>query len=60
MKYSCKGYKDTNRYKNRLKWSGQVQLVYVKDINHNIPPREGEPVGTVWWQCCNQKAAAYK
>ena len=30
-------YKDRNRRKNRIKRSGQVQLVYVTDINRNIP-----------------------
>ena len=37
MKYSWKGYKDRNRHKNRMKRSGQSRLVYVKNINHNIP-----------------------
>ena len=37
MKYSWKGYKDRTRYKNRIKRSGQARLVYVKDINRNIP-----------------------
>ena len=36
-KYSCKGHKDRNRHKNRIKRSRQVRLVYVKSINHNIP-----------------------
>ena len=26
--------------------SGQARLVYVKNMNRNIPPREGEPAGT--------------
>ena len=38
MKYSGKGHKDRNRHKNRIeKRSGQARLVYVKDINRNIP-----------------------
>ena len=37
MKYSWKGHKDRNRHKNRIKGSGQARLVYVIDINHNIP-----------------------
>ena len=44
MKYRWKGNKDRNRHKNRIKRSGQAQLVYVKDVNHNIP--------TTWrWAC---------
>ena len=36
MKYSWKGHKVRNRYKNRIKKrSGQAQLVYVKGISHN-------------------------
>ena len=38
MKYSSKGHKDKkNRHKNRLKRSGQARLLYVKNINLNIP-----------------------
>ena len=37
MKYSWKSHKDRNRHKNRIKRSGQAWLVYVKDINRNIP-----------------------
>ena len=37
MKYCSKGHKDRNRHKNRIKRSGQARLVYVIDINHNIP-----------------------
>ena len=37
MKYSWKGHKDRNTYKNRMKRSGQARLVYVTDINRNIP-----------------------
>ena len=37
MKYSWKGHTDRNRHKNRIKWSGQARLVYVFDINCNIP-----------------------
>ena len=29
-KYSSKGLKDRNRHKNRIKRSGQAQLVYVR------------------------------
>ena len=29
-----------------MKRSEQAQLVYVTNINHNIPTREGEPTGT--------------
>ena len=37
MKYSRKGHQKRNRQKNRIKRSGQARLVYVKDINRNIP-----------------------
>ena len=37
MKYSWKGHKHRNRHKNRIKRSGQAQLIYVWEINHNIP-----------------------
>ena len=37
MKYSWKGHKDRNRHKNRIKRNGQARLVYVKNINSNIP-----------------------
>ena len=37
MKCSWKDHKDRNRYKNRIKRSGRARLVYVKDINCNIP-----------------------
>ena len=37
MIYSCKGHEDRNRYKNRIKRSGRACLVYVADINRNIP-----------------------
>ena len=33
---SWKGHKDRNRYKNRIKRSGQARLVYVKNINRDI------------------------
>ena len=36
MKYSWKGHNDRNRHKNRIHRSGQAQLDYVKDINHNL------------------------
>ena len=36
IKYSRKGHRDRNRYKNRIKKSGQVRLVYAS-INRNIP-----------------------
>ena len=32
-----KAHKDRIRQKNRVKRSGQAQLVYRKGINHNIP-----------------------
>ena len=32
-----KGHKDRNRHKNRIKRSGQARLIYVKNINRNIP-----------------------
>ena len=32
MKYSWKSHKDRNRHKNRIKWSAQARLVYVKDM----------------------------
>ena len=28
---------DRNRHKNRIQGTGQARLVYVKNINHNIP-----------------------
>ena len=37
MKYSWKGHNDGNRHKNRIKRIGQARLVYVKDINRNVP-----------------------
>ena len=37
IKYSFKGHKNRNRNENRIKRSGQARLVYVKDINCNIP-----------------------
>ena len=38
MKHSWKGHKDRNRHKNRIKKrSGQARLIYVKNINRNIP-----------------------
>ena len=53
MKYSWKGHKDRNRHKNRIKIKirikriGQARLVYVTDINRNIP--------TMWrWACRDQ------
>ena len=32
-----KGHKDRNTHKNKTKRSGQARLVYVKNINSNIP-----------------------
>ena len=32
-----KGPEERNRHKNRIKRSGQARLIYVFDINHNIP-----------------------
>ena len=37
MKCRWKGHKDRNRHKNRVKESGQAGLVYVKNINRNVP-----------------------
>ena len=37
MKYRWKGHKSRNRHKNRVERSGQARLVYVKNINCNIP-----------------------
>ena len=37
MKYSWKGHKDRNRHKNRIKRRRLARLVYVKNINCNIP-----------------------
>ena len=37
MKYSWKGQKDKTRHKNTIKRNGQARLVYVSDINRNIP-----------------------
>ena len=37
MKYSWEGYKDRNRHKNIIKWSGQAWLAFVKNISRNIP-----------------------
>ena len=37
MKYSWKGSKERQRHKNRIKRSEQARLVYVKNINRNIP-----------------------
>ena len=39
MKYSGEGHENRSRHKNRIKRSGQAPLVYVKDINRNIPTR---------------------
>ena len=47
MKYSQKGHKDRNRHKNRIKRSGQAQVVYVKNLITTFPSREGEPAGTI-------------
>ena len=32
-----KDHEDRNRHKSRIKRSGQARLVYVKNINRNIP-----------------------
>ena len=37
MKIQLKGLKDRNRHENRVERTGQARLVYVKDINCNIP-----------------------
>ena len=49
MKYSWKGHKDRNRYKNRIKRSGQARLVYVTDINRNIATAWRWPHDTTTW-----------
>ena len=46
MKYSQKGHKDRNGYKNGIKRNGQARVVYVKVLTATSPAREGEPVGT--------------
>ena len=38
--------KDRNRHKNRIKRSGQARLVYVWDINRNIPTTRRWAAGT--------------
>ena len=47
MKYSWKVHKDKNRHKNRIKRSGQARLVYVRDINRNVP--------TTWRGACGHR-----
>ena len=37
IKYSWKGHKDRSRHKNRIKRSGQARVIYVENINRNIP-----------------------
>ena len=37
LKYSWKGHNDRNKHKKKMKRGGQTQLVYVTDININIP-----------------------
>ena len=37
MKYSWKGHNDRNRHKKRITRSGAARLVYVIEINRNIP-----------------------
>ena len=59
MKYSWKGHKDRNRYKNWIKRSGQAWLGLSSTQTTTPPPREGEPAETVmncewkqnnnWW-----------
>ena len=48
---------DRNRHKNRIKRSGQARLVYVKDINRNVPAtwrrargdmKAGRPTVAAW------------
>ena len=46
MKYSWKGQKDRNRHKDGIERSGQARLVYVFEINRNIPTTWSEPAGT--------------
>ena len=50
MKSSWNGHKkDRNRHKNRIKRSGQARLVYVTDINCNIPTTWRSAMGTRYW-----------
>ena len=51
IKYSWKGHIDRNRHENTIKRrNGQARLVYVDNIDRNIPPREGEPTrGDLSW-----------
>ena len=51
MKYSRKGHKERNRYKNRIKRSGQARLVYVEDLNRNIP--------TTWRRACGDVTSCH-
>ena len=46
MKYSCKGYKDRNRHKKRIKKAGKLRRFTSKTKTTTSPPREGEPVWT--------------
>ena len=57
IKCSWQGHKDKNRRKIWIKRSGQARLVYVKDIDRAIPPREGGPVGMCWGaeECLHRK-----
>ena len=53
MEYSWKGHTDRNRHKNRIKRSRQARLVYVTDINRNIPTTwrwtRGDPANRSTW-----------
>ena len=52
MKYSRKGHKHRKRHKNKIIMSGQARLVYVININRNIP--------TKWrWDCGNSLFSMY-
>ena len=51
MKCSWKGHKDWNRHHKRIKRSGQAWLVYVKDINCNIPNTGRWARGDISYKC---------
>ena len=61
MKYSWKGHKDRNRHKNRIKKkSGQARLVYVKNINCNIPTTWRWAQGDLWcWMTFNNSSQQF-
>ena len=59
MKCSWKGHKDRNRHKNRIKRSGQAQLVHVKGINQNIPTTWGWAHEDFQWVKISNETAMY-